>query len=212
MLSALEPNHVTIVNTLLGFLSGYLFTLGYSARLAGAVLFLLVITLDGVDGEVARLKMQETDFGAALDLVTDAIVNMVVLLGIILGCYRAGGSHAYLYLLPLFAGGFALCAIASLRAARSPVDDSLRLAWLVERLTSRDFAYLLLFFALFDRLAIVAWGIAFGSYVAGALLMWAASQMKLKSSVGAAVSSGSVTNTDRTAATVAQADRAGLGA
>ena len=141
----LKPNHVTIVNTLLGFLSGYLFTLGYPVRLAGAVLFLLVTTLDGVDGEVARLKMQETYFGAALDLVTDAIVNMVVLPGVILGCYRAGGSQAYLYLLPLFAGGFALCAIASHRAARSSGDNSLRLAWLVERLSSQDFAYLLLF-------------------------------------------------------------------
>jgi len=177
----LKPNHLTIVNTLLGFLSGFLFTMGYSARVAGAVLFLLVVTLDGVDGEVARLKMQETDFGAALDLVTDAIVNMVVVLGVILGCYRAGGNRAYLYLLLLFAGGFALCAIASYRAARSSVDHSPRLAWLVERLTSRDFAYLLLFFALFDRLAIVAWGAAFLSYAAGVLLMWAASRMNLES-------------------------------
>jgi hypothetical protein len=96
----LKPNHVTIVNTLLGFLSGYLFTMGYSARVAGAVLFLLVVTLDGVEGEVARLKMQETDFGATLDLVTEAIVNMVVVLGVILGCYRAGGNRAYLYLCP----------------------------------------------------------------------------------------------------------------
>jgi phosphatidylglycerophosphate synthase len=180
----LKPNHVTIANTLLGFLSGYLFTLGYSARLAGAVLFLMVTTLDGVDGEVARLKMQETDFGAALDQVTDAIVNMVVLLGVILGCYRAAENRVYLYLLLLFAGGFALCAIASYRVVRSAVDNSLRLAWLVERLTSRDFAYLLLLFALFDRLAIVAWGTAFGSYVAGVLLLWAASRMKLKSKCG----------------------------
>jgi len=206
----LKPNHVTIVNTLLGFLSGWLFTLGYSARLAGAVLFLLVTTLDGVDGELARLKMQETDFGATLDLVTDAIVNLVVLLGVILGCYRAGGSRAYLYLLPLFAGGFALCAIASYRAARSSGDNSLRMAWLVERLTSRDFAYWLLFFALFDRLAIFAWGIAFGSYVAGILLMWAASRMKLKSN--AVVAARSVTTTERTAASVAKTDSAGLGA
>jgi hypothetical protein len=39
----LKPNHVTIVNTLLGFLSGWLFTLGYSARLAGAVMFLRLL-------------------------------------------------------------------------------------------------------------------------------------------------------------------------
>ena len=210
--TALKPNHLTIVNTLLGFLSGYLFTLGYSARLAGAALFLLVTTLDGVDGEVARLKMEETDFGAALDLVTDAIVNMVVLLGIILGCYRAGGSRVYLYLLPLFAGGFTLCAIASYRAMRSSVDDSPRLAWMVERLTSRDFAYLLLILALFDRLAIVAWGTAFGSYVAGLFLMWAASRMKRRSNAGTGLVSCSVTNTDETAANVAKTDRASLGA
>ena len=177
----LKPNHVTIVNTLLGFLSAYLFTMGYSAQVAGALLFLLVITLDGVDGEVARLKMQETDFGAALDLITDAIVNMAVVLGVILGCYRAGGSRAYLYLLLLFVGGYALCAIASYRIVRLSVDNSPRLAWLVERLTSRDFAYLLLFFTLFDRLSIFAWGASFGSYVVAALLMWAASQVKLKS-------------------------------
>ena len=75
---------------------------------------------------------------------------MLVVLGVIVGCYRAGGSRAYLYLLPLFVGGFALCAIASYWVVRFPVDNSPRLAWLVERLTSRDFAYLLLFFALFD--------------------------------------------------------------
>jgi len=90
------------------------------------------------------------------------------------------------------------------------VDNSLRLARLVERLTSREFAYWLLFFALFDRLAIFAWGIAFGSYVAGVPLMWAVSRMKLKSNAGAALRS--VTTTERTAAKVAKTDSAGLGA
>jgi hypothetical protein len=118
----------------------------------------------------------------------------------------------YLYLLLMFAGGFALCAIASYRAVRSSVDNLLRLPWLVERLTSRDFAYLLLLFALFDRLAIVAWGTAFGSYVAGVLLMWAASRMKLKSNAEAGLPSCSVTNTDRPAANVANTDHAGPGA
>ena len=41
------------------------------------------------------------------------------------------------------------------------------------------FRLLAVVFALFDRLAIVAWGAAFGSYVVAALLMWAASQVKL---------------------------------
>ena len=90
------------------------------------------------------------------------------------------------------------------------MDNSLRLARLVERLTSREFAYWLLFFALFDRLAIFAWGIAFGSYVAGVLLMWAASRMKRESNVAAALRS--VTTTERTAANLAKTNGAGLGA
>jgi len=54
--------------------------------------------------------------------MTDAIVNLVVLLRVILGCYRASGNRAYLYRLRLLAGGFALRAIASYRALRSSVD------------------------------------------------------------------------------------------
>lgn len=182
--TAVRPNQVTIANTLLGLLSASLFAVAnYWVQLGAALLFLLVITLDGVDGELARLKMRETEFGANLDVITDAIVNLAVLVGIIVGCYRISGDRVYLELLPVLAGGFAFCAVASYWALRYPRHQSPRLAWLADRLTSRDFAYLLVIFALFGRLRIVAWGTAFGSYVAGFILLWAALRMHRDGSV-----------------------------
>src|SRR6202008_1819300 len=51
------PNQVPIMNTALGFgCAALLASTSYWLRLCGAVLFLVSITLDGVDGELARLR------------------------------------------------------------------------------------------------------------------------------------------------------------
>jgi 1L-myo-inositol 1-phosphate cytidylyltransferase / CDP-L-myo-inositol myo-inositolphosphotransferase len=132
------------------------------------MIFLLVTTLDGVDGELARLKLCETEFGAKLDVTTDALVNAAVILGIILGCYRETHARHYLLLVPVFIGGFSLCGIVSYIAIRSSGNNAQ--SWLFERLTSRDFAYLLVIFAAVRRLDIVAWGASFVSYLVALIL------------------------------------------
>ena len=63
----------------------------YWIRLLGALLFLFSITVDGVDGELARLTMSETKFGGNLDLITDNIVHVAIFAGIFWGCYRMSG-------------------------------------------------------------------------------------------------------------------------
>lgn len=169
----LLPNHVTVVNTLLGFFSAWLFSLpGYWARLAGSLMFVVVTTLDGVDGEMARLKLRETQFGRALDIGTDAVVNFAVLCGLFVGCSRAAHSAAYLYLLALFAGGYALCGLASYRAYNVEGPEAERWFRRVDRYTSRDFAYALVIFALFNWLWFAAWGAAIGAYMVAFLLTW----------------------------------------
>jgi phosphatidylglycerophosphate synthase len=167
------PNQVTIANTLLGFVCALLFaTPNYWARLLGALLFVASITIDGVDGELARLKMCETDFGGKLDVITDNIVHVAVFAGIFTGVYRSSHNDAFLYLMAVQLSGFALAAVATYLAFRSRDSGAQRWIDAVDRWSGRDFAYMLVGFALLNRLDWFCWGTAFGTYIFAIALLW----------------------------------------
>src|SRR5260370_42109160 len=110
------PNMGTVANTIFGLTAAWMFSIpNYWMRLFAAIFFLISITIDGVDGELARLKMVESDFGGTLDIVTDNIVHSAVFVGLLIGCYRVEHSPSYLYLIPLLLGGFAVCSDAAWR-------------------------------------------------------------------------------------------------
>lgn len=173
--TSITPNQVTIANTTLGLACAWMFAApGYWTRLLGALLFLFSITIDGVDGELARLTMTESTFGGMLDMITDNIVHVALFVGIFVGCYRASGSSTYIYtLLPLVLGGFALCAVATYLAFQFEGEKAEEWLGQVDRISGRDFAYLLVILAAIDRLNYFAWGTAFGTYVFALGLMWA---------------------------------------
>jgi phosphatidylglycerophosphate synthase len=176
----IAPNAVTLTNTALGFgCAAMLASTSYSIRLAGAVLFLVCITLDGVDGELARLRMVETKFGGQLDVLTDNLVHIAIFAGLMIGCYRVDRSSAYLYLLLILLGGFGICALAVNRALG--VADASTGRWIskVERATGRDFAYIVLVLALVDKLAWFAWTAAIGTY-GFALVLWILTSRQLR--------------------------------
>jgi phosphatidylglycerophosphate synthase len=167
------PNMVTVANTAFGLACAWMFSVpGYWMRLLAAIFFLISITIDGVDGELARLKMVESEFGGALDVLTDNIVHAAVFVGLLVGCYRVEYSRAYLYLIPILLGGFSMCAVATWRAFK--VKGEQAAVWLdkVDRWSGRDFAYLLVVLAVINRLEYFAWGTAFGTYVFALVLMW----------------------------------------
>jgi phosphatidylglycerophosphate synthase len=169
----LMPNHVTLANTALGFgCAAMLASTSYWIRLLGAALFLISVTLDGVDGELARLRMVESEAGAKLDVLTDNIVHIAIFIGLMIGCYRDSHSSAYFYLLAILLGGFALCAVAVNRALNLTGDQAHKWIGMVERATGRDFAYVVLILALFNWLPVFAWAAAFGTWAFAIGLWW----------------------------------------
>jgi phosphatidylglycerophosphate synthase len=171
--TSVTPNMVTIANTIFGLATATMFAVpNYWVRLFAAIFFLISITIDGVDGELARLKMVESDFGGTLDVITDNVVHAAVFVGLLVGCYRVEHSRAYLYLLPLLLGGFAMCAIATWRAFRIKGEQAAQWLDKVDRWSGRDFAYLLVVLALINRLEYFAWGTAFGTYGFAFALIW----------------------------------------
>ena len=173
--TAITPNQVTIANTFVGLTCAWLFSMpSYWIRLAAALIFLISITIDGVDGELARLKMCESDFGGKLDMITDNIVHVALFIGLFTGCYRASQSSAYLMLIPIVLIGFASCAASTFYAFR--MRGAVASSWLdkVDRWSGRDFGYLLVVLAVINRLEWFAWGTAVGTYVFAIVLAWLA--------------------------------------
>jgi phosphatidylglycerophosphate synthase len=167
------PNHVTLANTALGFCcAAMLATTSYWIRLIGAALFLVSVTLDGVDGELARLRMVESEGGAKLDVLTDNLVHIAIFIGLMTGCYRGSHSSTYFYLLAILLVGFGFCAISVNRALSLTGERAHQWIGAVERVTGRDFAYLVLVLALLNWLPVFAWSAAFGTWVFGYSLWW----------------------------------------
>jgi phosphatidylglycerophosphate synthase len=93
----ITPSMVSLFTLAVGLASSLLFaTGGYWYMLAGALLSLWASILDGCDGEVARLKLMESDFGCWLETACDYLYYLSLLIGLMLGLERTSGSKAYL--------------------------------------------------------------------------------------------------------------------
>jgi 1L-myo-inositol 1-phosphate cytidylyltransferase / CDP-L-myo-inositol myo-inositolphosphotransferase len=100
-----RPNVITTFVTLISLVGAGLASTADPALLAlGGILFQLASILDGCDGEVARLKLQGSRFGAWYDTLSDNVRYMVFYAALGVAGYRLSGSDIYLWaLLPFLA-------------------------------------------------------------------------------------------------------------
>jgi phosphatidylglycerophosphate synthase len=93
----ITANMVSILTLGVGIASAAFFAYGgYWSTLLGAFLCLFASIMDGCDGEVARLKLLESDFGCWLETICDYAFYLFLLVGMTIGRWRSAGTRMYL--------------------------------------------------------------------------------------------------------------------
>jgi phosphatidylglycerophosphate synthase len=109
----ITANMVSIFTLGVGIASAAFFAYGgYWSTLLGAFLCLFASIMDGCDGEVARLKLLESDFGCWLETICDYAFYLFLLVGMTIGRWRSSGTRTYL----VFGGLLLFGALASFLA------------------------------------------------------------------------------------------------
>jgi phosphatidylglycerophosphate synthase len=100
----LTANQLSVMLVALGLYSAWLFSLGhYWTGVLGGFLSLAASVLDGCDGEIARLKYQESALGCWIETVGDYSYYLAIFAGLTVGAVRQTGSALFYWL-----GGIAL--------------------------------------------------------------------------------------------------------
>ncbi len=162
----ITPNQITVGATLIGLAGAALLGVGtYASQLLGGVLLTLAIIVDGCDGEVARIKFLESELGRKLDFFLDNVVNVSAIFAVGAGYAWRSGEMLYLYASTAAALAAAAAVLPVYRLFFQTRKEAVRLgapaperaptasstAALVEAISGRDFAYLILLLAVFGR-------------------------------------------------------------
>ena len=164
----ITPNQITVLSFILGLGSAWsFFQGGYRMGLLGAGLLLMSIWVDGVDGEIARIKFMESAFGAKLDIYCDNIVHVAVFFCIGMGLFHTHGDAITIVLGSLAAVGSLISFLmmgAGITESKANAGDvkKAKKSDFVDKLANRDFTYFLFAMALIDRLDVFLWLTAIG--------------------------------------------------
>jgi phosphatidylglycerophosphate synthase len=119
--SWLTPNHLTSLRLLFGILAATGLSTGdYFWTNIGALCFVISNFLDHSDGELARLTGKMSTSGHYFDLASDAIVNIILFIGIGIGL-----MHSQLGYWALFMGTVSGLAIAGIFHMRNKIEKSI---------------------------------------------------------------------------------------
>ena len=104
MPTPLTANQLSVMLVAVGFYSAWLFSTGhYAAGVLGGFLSLAASVLDGCDGEIARLKYQESALGCWIETFGDYSYYIAIFIGLTIGAVRRTGWEGFYWV-----GGVAL--------------------------------------------------------------------------------------------------------
>jgi phosphatidylglycerophosphate synthase len=185
------PNQMTVFSTLVG-LSGALLTTGGRASMTAGVLLVWAHTvLDGCDGEMARLRCEQSRIGGILDFWGDNVVHAALFLCLGIGITREGYPPIHLFLgltaaIGALGAAFVVFLHSTSRQARGgPLFNGLEdmasgkasqavrsIARIEDLLARRDFIYLLVFLVLIDYPEVFLWAAGIGTPMFLAALLY----------------------------------------
>ena len=190
--TSVTPNRMTVLSTALGLI-GTAFFLGSSraAYVPGALLVWAHSVLDGCDGELARVRFQESAFGSDLDFWGDNLVHLALFSCLGYGFWRTGnGVHTLVLAAVADLGVLASSTIAwqhrrkQRAAASAPIAEAgvtdeaagggfeSQLSRLQNALAQRDFIYLLVLLALVDCVYEFLWAAAIGGLLYFGIMLY----------------------------------------
>jgi CDP-L-myo-inositol myo-inositolphosphotransferase len=92
--TTVTPNQISVISWMLSCVAAGLMAMsGYPALAIGGVLAQLASVIDGCDGEIARLKHSQTEFGGWFDAVLDRYADAVLLFGLMWHEFAATGTN-----------------------------------------------------------------------------------------------------------------------
>ncbi len=92
--TGITPNQVTVVSFLTAAASAFCFAA--ATPILGGLLAQLCSIIDGVDGEIARLKFQKSSFGGIFDSILDRYADFIIVIGMTYSWYFNTHSPAAL--------------------------------------------------------------------------------------------------------------------
>jgi uncharacterized protein (TIRG00374 family) len=95
----MTANQLSVILVAVGFYSGWLFSTGhYWAGVLGAFLSLAASVLDGCDGEIARLKYQESALGCWIETFGDYSYYIAIFIGLTVGAVKQTGWEVFYWI------------------------------------------------------------------------------------------------------------------
>ena len=159
--TSVTPNQMTYFAVLIGVVGAPFFLSSRpSVQVIGGILFLLHSILDGCDGELARLKFQESRWGGVLDFWGDNVVHIAVFAAMGMGLARRLGQPwpawcGIVSVLATIASAYTVYRRTMMGPKEGPLYTSVAthsdsvLSRLTDAVSRRDFIYLILIMSIF---------------------------------------------------------------
>jgi len=162
--TAVTPNQVTLISVAIGLCAAPFFLSAFWAcQTVGGLLFLAHSIVDGCDGELARLKFQESRYGGVVDFWGDNVVHVAIFACMAIGWALSSaatwplGVGAAAIVGTLGSAGFVYWRQMRAKDGSGPLFTSVsaapddRLTRMLDAASRRDFIYLVPVLGLFGK-------------------------------------------------------------